>query len=99
MTVWSYPDIYDYGHINIVESDAKPVIANVEPNLVKKVSDKAVYLVEHYWAPAYDKTRYFDQKVFQNKVDALKQAELSERSYRLEEDCEWHAHVVPAPLL
>lgn len=98
MTVWSYPDIYDYGH-NIVESEKKPVIANVEPNLVTKVSDKAVYLVEHYRADAYDKTRYFEQKVFQNKVDALKQAALSERDYRLEEDCEWHARVVPAPLL
>ena len=98
MAVWSYPDPHDYGH-NIVESDAKPVIANVEHSLVRKVSDNAVYLIEHYRADAYEKTRYFEQMVFQNKADALKQAAASERGYRVDENCEWHAHVVPAPLM
>lgn len=98
MAVWSYPDPHDYGYI-IVESDAKPVIANVEHNFVTKVTDKAVYLIEHYRLDAYEKTRYFDQKVFQNKADALKEAAEFERGYREDENCDWHAHVVPAPLM
>jgi len=98
MAVWSYPHPHDYGLV-IIESDAQPVIHNIADDLVTKVSDKAVYLIELYRSDAFDKTRYFEQKVFQNKADAEKQAAVYERSYRVDEDCEWHAHVVPAPLM